>query len=74
MSHSAEPDQPERSSPATPPVEPVPPVPTAPPAPAERSVLDEPAAEDRDEVWGDRGAGARDEDWYRRERPPHHGD
>lgn len=28
-----------------------------------------------DEGWGDergRGSGERDEDWYRRERPPHH--
>lgn len=42
----------------------------------ERSVLDEPAAEDRDELWGDRpnAEGGRDDEWYRRERPPHHGD
>jgi len=25
------------------------------------------------EGWGDE-SGARDDDWYRRERPPHHGD
>jgi hypothetical protein len=51
------------------------PTPTTPtPAtPAERSVLDERAAEDRDEAWGDRsGSGGRDDDWYQRERPPHH--
>jgi hypothetical protein len=42
-------------------------------APPERSVLDERAADDRDEAWGDgRSDGSRD-DWYRRERPPHHG-
>jgi hypothetical protein len=42
--------------------------------PPERSVVDEPAAEDRDIGWGDhdRGDGLSDE-WYRRERPPHHG-
>jgi hypothetical protein len=40
-------------------------------APAEPSVLEAPAAEDHDEAWGDR-SGARDDDWYERERPPHH--
>jgi hypothetical protein len=39
--------------------------------PAGRSVLDPLAFEDRDEAWGDR-SGDRDDDWYRRERPPHH--
>ncbi|HEY2166375.1 MAG TPA: hypothetical protein VGH01_04355 [Jatrophihabitantaceae bacterium] len=35
-------------------------------------VLPDRAAEDRDEeAWGDGPAG-RDDDWYRRERPPHH--
>lgn len=30
--------------------------------------------DERDEGWGDEpGAGRRDDDWYRRERPPHHG-
>jgi hypothetical protein len=38
----------------------------------ERPVLDEPADEDRPESWGDR-EGGRDDDWYLRERPPHHG-
>jgi hypothetical protein len=34
-------------------------------------VLPDRAAEDRDEAWGDAPAG-REDDWYRRERPPHH--
>lgn len=39
----------------------------------EEPVLPEVAEEDRDEAWGsDREAGHRDEEWYRRERPPHH--
>jgi hypothetical protein len=29
--------------------------------------------DERDEVWGDGASGGRrDEEWYRRERPPHH--
>ena len=29
--------------------------------------------DERDEVWGEgMGGGGPDEDWYRRERPPHH--
>jgi hypothetical protein len=36
-------------------------------------VLPAVASEDRDEGWGDEhDAGRRDDDWYRRERPPHH--
>jgi hypothetical protein len=34
-------------------------------------VLPDRAAEDRDDAWGDGPAG-RDDDWYHRERPPHH--
>jgi hypothetical protein len=36
-------------------------------------VLPDRADEDRDEAWGERpGSSHRDDDWYRRERPPHH--
>jgi hypothetical protein len=37
----------------------------------ESPVLPDRAAEDREEAWGDR-RGDRDDEWYRRERPPHH--
>ncbi len=39
-------------------------------------VLPTRARDDSDVGWGDERAasGERDEDWYRRERPPHHGD
>jgi hypothetical protein len=41
--------------------------------PAEEPVLPEVSGEDRDEGWGaDPEVGRRDEQWYRRERPPHH--
>jgi hypothetical protein len=40
----------------------------------ERSVVDEPAPEDRDIGWGDHDReDGRSDEWYRRERPPHHG-
>jgi hypothetical protein len=40
----------------------------------EPSVFDEPAAEDRDIGWGDHDReDGRSDEWYRRERPPHHG-
>jgi hypothetical protein len=48
-------------------------------APRRRRRDDEPvlprgADEDRDEAWGDRPRSAeRDAEWYRRQRPPHHG-
>jgi hypothetical protein len=36
-------------------------------------VLPEVSSDERDLGWGDDpGAGRRDDDWYRRERPPHH--
>ncbi len=36
-------------------------------------VLPERAREDRDEAWGDDPRSReRDDEWYRRERPPHH--
>jgi hypothetical protein len=46
--------------------------------PPEPAVVDEPvisdrSGDDRDEGWGDDPRdGRRDEQWYRRERPPHH--
>jgi hypothetical protein len=36
-------------------------------------VLPEQTRDDRDLGWGDE-PGERDAEWYRRERPPHHGD
>ena len=39
----------------------------------EEPVLPDVAGEDRDDAWGDDArATRRDDDWYRRERPPHH--
>jgi hypothetical protein len=35
-------------------------------------VLPDVSGDDRDEGWGEPRAGRRDEQWYRRERPPHH--
>ena len=46
----------------------------APVAPADRPVIPDVARDDTDLGWGDdvwSGRGERDEDWYRRERPPH---
>jgi len=46
--------------------------------PGERAVGDEPvlpdvSSDECDEGWGERPRdGRRDEQWYRRERPPHH--
>ena len=37
----------------------------------EGPVLPDRPEHERDEAWGDT-SGRRDEDWYRRERPPHH--
>lgn len=38
-------------------------------------VLPDVSSDERDVGWGDdEQSGRRDEDWYRRERPPHHGD
>lgn len=39
--------------------------------PAERPVLPEVSRDDTDVGWGDADS-RRDEEWYRRERPPHH--
>jgi hypothetical protein len=37
-------------------------------------VLPDVTEDERDRGWGeDRESGRRDEEWYRRERPPHHG-
>jgi hypothetical protein len=39
----------------------------------EEPVLPQVSSDERDEGWGDEpGAGGRDDEWYRRERPPHH--
>jgi hypothetical protein len=38
----------------------------------EEPVLPAAAGEDRDRGWGEDSDGRRSEDWYRRERPPHH--
>lgn len=43
----------------------------------DRPVLPDVTEDERDSGWGDevhtdRDAGRRDEQWYRRERPPHH--
>jgi hypothetical protein len=36
-------------------------------------VLPDVTEDERDVGWGDdRASGGRDDDWYRRERPPHH--
>jgi hypothetical protein len=35
-------------------------------------VLPDVTGDERDEGWGDEAHGRRDEEWYRRERPPHH--
>jgi len=37
-------------------------------------VLPEVTSDERDQGWGDDRDGRRDEEWYRRERPPHHGE
>jgi len=38
-------------------------------------VLPDVTSDEQDRGWGDdRDGGRRDEEWYRRERPPHHGD
>jgi hypothetical protein len=43
------------------------------PAPDDDPVLPDVTADERDEGWGDDPeSGRRDDDWYRRERPPHH--
>jgi hypothetical protein len=39
--------------------------------PDDEPVLPDVTRDERDEGWGDE-AGGRDEEWYRRERPPHH--
>lgn len=41
------------------------------PARDDEPVLPDRPERERDEAWGD-SSGRRDEDWYRRERPPHH--
>jgi hypothetical protein len=42
---------------------------------AEESVLPQVSGDERAEGWGeDPRDGRRDADWYRAERPPHHGD
>jgi hypothetical protein len=38
----------------------------------DRPVLPEVTSDERDVGWGDEPSG-RDDEWYRRERPPHHG-
>jgi hypothetical protein len=47
------------------------PKPSARPDPDE-PVLPDVSGDDRDEGWGRDPDGRRDEEWYRRERPPHH--
>ena len=43
--------------------------------PDDEPVLPDVTSDERDRGWGDdRDGGRRDEEWYRRERPPHHGD
>jgi len=59
---SAEPD--EARSPAQPPAKGA--------EPAEDPVLPQVSRDELDVGWGDE-PGERDDDWYRRERPPHHG-
>jgi hypothetical protein len=45
----------------------------APAEPDEPPVLPEVSGDERDIGWSeDPGGGRRDEEWYRRERPPHH--
>jgi hypothetical protein len=48
---------------------------TARPTPARRAddLLPEQTADDRPESWGEVDGG-RDDEWFLRERPPHHGD
>ncbi len=49
------------------------PKPARPPAPDDDPVLPETTRDERDAGWGDDPqSGRRDDDWYRRERPPHH--
>jgi len=36
--------------------------------------LSRPSRDDTDTGWGGEESGGRDEAWYRRETPPHHGD
>ncbi len=45
--------------------------PAQPRADGDEPVLPGVSSDERDVGWGDEAAG-RDEDWYRRERPPHH--
>jgi hypothetical protein len=46
--------------------------PRHPPKPTDdEPVLPDVTRDERDEGWGDEARG-RDEEWYRRERPPHH--
>ncbi|WP_338183233.1 hypothetical protein [Jatrophihabitans sp.] len=48
---------------------------TPPPSPKDDGpVLPDVTEDERDRGWGDdRDSGRRDDEWYRRERPPHHG-
>ena len=50
------------------------PTPSPAPSPAEKDepVLPDVTRDERDVGWGDE-PGERSDDWYRRERPPHHG-
>ena len=49
------------------------PAPSRPTSSDDAPVLPEQTRDERDVGWGDE-PGERDEEWYRRERPPHHGD
>ncbi|WP_375504269.1 hypothetical protein [uncultured Jatrophihabitans sp.] len=40
--------------------------------PDNEPVLPSVTRDELDEGWGDERSNVRDEDWYRRERPPHH--
>lgn len=40
--------------------------------PDDQPVLPSVTRDESGEGWGDERSGERDEDWYRRERPPHH--
>lgn len=51
-----------------------PPHPPKPGARDDEPVLPDVTSDEQDRGWGDDRDGRRDEDWYRRERPPHHGD
>lgn len=45
-----------------------------PPEPAPEPVLPDRSADDCDQGWGESGGDSgRPDDWYRQERPPHHG-